>query len=77
MSKVLQSAVSNVPEKEYHGLDGLYFCNVTDQMFEARVVLNSVIIRYVDDADETRVISLGIFHIQNELGLYNPIALYA
>lgn len=77
MSKVLQSAVGNVPEKEYHGLDGLYFSNVTDQMFEAKVVLNSVIVRYVDDADEPRVISLGVFYIQNELELYEPLALYA
>lgn len=77
MSKVLQSAIGNVKEKEYHNLDGLYFSNVTNQMFEARVVLNSVIVRYVDDADEPRVISIGIFHIQNEIELYEPLALYA
>jgi hypothetical protein len=77
MSKVLQSAVENVKEKEYHNLDGLYFSNVTDQMFEAKVVLNSVIVRYVDDADEPRVISLGMFYIQKHLEFYEPLALYA
>ena len=77
MSKVLKSALRNDLEKEYHDLDGLYFSNVSLQIFEAKVVLNSVIVRYVDDADEPKVISLAMFHIQNNFELYQPLALYA
>lgn len=77
MSKVLKSAVTGIPEEEYHSLDGLYYSNVTELIFEATVVLNSVIVRYLDDADEPKVISLGMFHIQNEFYMYEPLALYA
>lgn len=77
MSKVLKSALRNDLEKEYHDLDGLYFSNISLQIFEAKVVLNSVIVRYVDDADEPKVISLGMFNVQNNLELYQPLALYA
>lgn len=77
MSKVLQSAISGDLEKEYHELDGLYFSNISLQIFEAKVVLNSVIVRYVDDAEEPKVISLQMFHVQNHLELYQPLALYA
>jgi hypothetical protein len=77
MSKVLQSAVDGTPEKECHNLDGLYYSNITDNIFEATVVLNSVIVRYLDDAAEPKVISLGVFHMQNNLEFYEPLAIYS
>ena len=39
MSKVLKSALSNDLEKEYHELDGLYFSNISLQIFEAKLHL--------------------------------------
>jgi hypothetical protein len=77
MSRFVEGIADDIPEKEFHNLDGLYFSHVTNNIFEATVVLNSVIIRYLDDAADPRVISLGMFHVQNELECYEPLAIYA